>query len=170
MFVVQFEGDDRIERFASRIAADFCLEFILADFLENLGQGKNLGNGFNGKFVLRIADFKYVAIGKGDGNAEEVGRNRGQIGNIAGIGPFLDRSELLVSRGHKVQHLFPLLLILIDAHGSYPLKMFSFISSAYRPLVGSAGVVAHLGFLAFEVVCLMSGKEVDGAFEVFQQQ
>ena len=170
MFVVQFEGNDRIERFAGGIAADFGLEFILADFLENLGKRKNLGNGFDRKFVLRIADFEHFTIGKGDGDAEEVGRNRGQIGNVAGVGPFLDRSELLMSRGHKVQHLFPLLLILIDAHGRYPLKMFSFISSAKRPLVGSAGMVAHLGFLALEVLCLMGGEEVDGTFEVFKQQ
>ncbi len=91
--LVQFERDDRIEGLARGVAADLLFEVLFADFLQDLSQSEDLGNGFDGEFILRVADLEDFSVGKRDGYSEEIGRNLCQERNVAGIGTLLDQGK-----------------------------------------------------------------------------
>src|SRR5262249_21971584 len=79
--VVEPNRDNGVERQAGRFDANVGQHFVFAGFLDDLREGENLGAGLNRERIIGIAGDIHFPVHRGDGDAEEIGVNTGEVGN-----------------------------------------------------------------------------------------
>ena len=100
LVAVQFQRHDRVKGQARGAGSDFFLHGLRAEVFQRQSQCADLGNGLNGKAVLRITGRRHLPLGRHYGHGRKVAGDICQKGDVVGIGPAGSLAELRVRAVH----------------------------------------------------------------------